>query len=114
MQDWLSSKAQVKPTTWVQQVRKKWDKLLEKEEKPSSWLNSAQWKTACKVAVVFGLAHMSLGYGWLNVPLFVAITILGLAMSILRETTGDLWAPFGLHCLNNTVCMLQAYQKIPV
>ena len=114
LQDWLNSEAQVKPTTWVQQVRKKWDKLFGKEEKPSSRLSSAQWKTACKVAVVFGLAHMSLGYGWLNVPLFVAITIAGLAMSVLRETTGDLWAPFGMHCLHNTFSMFQVYQKIPV
>jgi membrane protease YdiL (CAAX protease family) len=58
-------------------------------------------------SVLFGIAHLQLGSG--EPPLWVAAIdtfLLSLVLIYLREKTGRLWAPIGLHALKNGVAFL--------
>ena len=57
--------------------------------------------SVAKVSLIFGLVHLSPNQGWLNVPIVIALSVLGFIMGMLREYTGNLWAPTGLHMANN-------------
>ncbi len=79
------------------------EKLFEKENNPSF---SQKFMTALKTNAVFGAIHMSPFQGWFNIPIFVATFVMGMAFSLLREATGDLWAPTICHTMNNTVATI--------
>jgi len=67
-------------------------------------------KTILKTSLVFGAIHLSPSMGWTNIPIIIVITLMGAVMSILKETTKDLWAPTTLHMVNNTLSVLKLRQ----
>jgi membrane protease YdiL (CAAX protease family) len=73
---------------------------------PSS-LSQDKIKTILKVSLIFGLCHLSPVMGWTNIPIMLVATLMGAVMSILKETTGDLWASTTLHMVNNTLSVLK-------
>lgn len=77
-----------------------------------SLLNKDKLKTILKVSLIFALIHLSPVMGWTNIPIMLLITIMGLIMSILKESTGDLWASTSLHMLNNSLAVLQTRKII--
>jgi membrane protease YdiL (CAAX protease family) len=52
---------------------------------------------------VFGLLHITYGQGWGNAPIFVKTFLMGIGYSLLKVTTGNLWACTTAHIFNNTV-----------
>ncbi len=75
-------------------------------------LSREKIKTILKVSLIFGVVHLSPAMAWTNVPVMLVITLMGMIMSILKETTGDLWASTTLHLVNNTVSVLKLRQMI--
>ena len=63
-------------------------------------------KKIVKTSLIFGAAHLSPIMGWTNIPIMIVITLMGAGMSLLKETTGDLWAPMAMHATNNTISVL--------
>lgn len=76
------------------------EKIFEQSENPSVF---QRFTTACKTNAIFGAMHLSPFQGWFNLPIFIACFAMGMAFSLLKEVTGDLWAPSSLHIMNNTV-----------
>lgn len=58
-------------------------------------------------AVVFGLLHISPSQGWMNLPIFLIVTLSGLVLASLREYTGSSRAPTIAHILHNSTMMLR-------
>lgn len=74
--------------------------LLQDKENPSSW---SRFVTAVKTNAVFGAVHISPFQGWYNIPIFVTLFCMGMSMSLLKEISGDLWAPVTCHMANNMI-----------
>jgi membrane protease YdiL (CAAX protease family) len=63
--------------------------------------------TSCS-SLIFGAAHLSpLQNTASNIIIMLFTTAMGVTMSALKETTGDLWAPTAFHITNNTVAVYQ-------
>ena len=56
--------------------------------------------------LLFGVCHLSFTQGWLNVPIFVITTFLGLIFSILRENSGSITSSSVAHITHNTLAMI--------
>ena len=74
-----------------------------KEPDKMSW---EKMRAILKTSTIFGLMHASSGQGWFNIPVVAATTLMGICAGLLREATGDLWAPTALHATNNTLSIL--------
>ena len=74
--------------------------LLKVGENPSSW---SRFVTVLKTNAVFGAMHLSPFQGWFNIPVFAFTFLFGMCMSLLKELTGDLWAPMTCHMANNMI-----------
>lgn len=79
------------------------EKLFETGTNPSF---SQRFTTALKTNAIFGAIHMSPFQGWCNIPFFVITFAMGMAFTLLREATGDLWAPTICHTMNNTIATI--------
>lgn len=62
------------------------------------------WVSAVISSGLFGLAHLLGGEGGSTIWIATIDTfILGMVLAYLREKTGSLWAPIGLHALKNFI-----------
>lgn len=61
---------------------------------------------------LFGLLHYIPQQEWSNITICMSTFSLGIFFSLLKEMTGDLWAPTTLHALNNTLSVLQLWKVI--
>lgn len=55
--------------------------------------------------VIFGAAHVSPTQGWVNVPIFCITGMVGVALSIMKEATGDITAATAAHVTYNGIAM---------
>lgn len=69
-------------------------------------------QTILKTAFIFGIVHGTVTQGWANIPIIICCFIMGIFLSLLKELTGDLWAPTTLHAVNNTLATLQLWKVI--
>jgi membrane protease YdiL (CAAX protease family) len=76
------------------------EKIFEKSKNPSLF---QKFTIAFKTNAIFGVMHLSPFQGWFNLPIFISSFSIGMAFSLLKEMTGDLWASSSLHIMNNTV-----------
>lgn len=68
------------------------------------------WPAAIASSLIFGLAHLRGGEGGSTIWIaFVDTALLGMVLAYLREKTGRLWAPIGLHALKNGVAFLALF-----
>lgn len=68
------------------------------------------WPAAVFSSLLFGFAHLRGGEGGSTIWIaFIDTAILGIVLSYLRERTGRLWAPMGLHALKNGVAFLALF-----
>lgn len=84
--------------------------------RPPAAENGLSWKrfqTILKSSICFGVAHYSYHQGIANIPIVAVTTVMGIAAGILREQTGNLWAPTALHALHNTIVTLRLHGIIP-
>lgn len=65
------------------------------------------WPAAIVSSLLFGFAHLRGGEGGSTIWIaFIDTALLGMVLAYLREKTGRLWAPIGLHALKNGVAFL--------
>ncbi len=55
--------------------------------------------------VIFGAAHISPTQGWVNVPIFCITGMVGVALAIMKEATGDITAATAAHVTYNGIAM---------
>lgn len=68
------------------------------------------WPAAVFSSLLFGFAHLRGGEGGSTIWIaFIDTAILGVVLAYLRERTGRLWAPMGLHALKNGVAFLALF-----
>lgn len=79
-------------------------KELHKKKAFSAWDKAV---TILKTSLIFAAVHMSPFQSWTNIPIFLATFLVGLSAGILREVTGDLWAPAIFHGINNARAVYQ-------
>jgi membrane protease YdiL (CAAX protease family) len=75
-------------------------------KKPDNQMSWEKMSAILKASTIFGLCHATPQQGWFNIPIVAATTFMGICKGILKETTGDLWAPTALHATNNTLAVL--------
>lgn len=68
------------------------------------------WPAAVLSSLLFGLAHLQGGEGGSTIWIaFIDTALLGMVLAYLREKTGRIWAPMGLHALKNGVAFLALF-----
>ncbi len=72
------------------------------EEKiPGNGLSSRVLRVFASGAI-FGAVHFGFAPGWMNILMFVVSAVTGVVFAVLREITGNRWAPTFAHVLNNS------------
>lgn len=85
------------------------DYFIDKQQHPStqqekiSLVALKNFKGLIGSSLLFGLGHASPGQRWANLPIFMYQTYFGVSMSLLKLTTGNLWAPVTAHALSNAI-----------
>lgn len=68
------------------------------------------WVSAIISSSLFGVAHLLGGEGGSTIWIAVVDTfILGMVLAYLREKTGSLWSPIGLHALKNFIAFMALF-----